>query len=161
MFDSIISKLLVLPRLLRSIFIEKLGSSSFSCSSPYNYIEKPFRLFARTHVRTTTGGKIARAHVMAGKQCGILTVAYYPLHTATNMQRLSWLLIGFIYLVFFFAWDKCKYTSKLIISIPLKMLCFHNDLVKEHPGYLLIQKLSTQINKRYRLPKNELNFLTI
>ena len=60
-----------LPRVLKFISIEKLGSSSFSSSMFYNL-----------------------AHVMAGKQGGILSVTYYPLHTAeyeTDYLASDWL----------------------------------------------------------------------
>ena len=39
----------LLPRVLKSISIEKLGSSSFFCSMLFNFIEKPFSLFGGTH----------------------------------------------------------------------------------------------------------------
>ena len=82
----------ILPRILKSISIEKLGTSSFSCSMLF--IENTFSLFTGKHFRTTSGEKIARAHLVAGKQTEIVTIANYPFHTAeyaTTFLASDWL----------------------------------------------------------------------
>ena len=116
---------------LESILIEKLGSFSFSCSMLYNFIEKPFSLFAGTHVRTTTGGKIACYHFMVGKQSGIPPVAY---HKICNCFPDFWLA------VFSIAWDKQCYAKVLVT---LQVSCHNSDI---HFGLETFKLMFSQIN---------------
>ena len=69
-----------LPRLLKSISIEKFGSSSFSSFTLYSFIEKHLvclPVYARTYNHWRENS--SRAYVTTGKQSGILPVAYCPL----------------------------------------------------------------------------------
>ena len=68
-------------------FFKKLGCFSFSCSMLHNFIEKRFSLFAGTHVRTKTGGKIARA----GMSWRESRMEYNPLHIV--VFSLAWVNI--------------------------------------------------------------------
>ena len=81
----------------------------------YNFIEKPFSLFAATYVRTTTGGKIARARTSWRES----KVEYYPV--SFNVKWLEQIQIPRNERLSCLAYKKWKFLLPVKLNKPIKL----------------------------------------